>query len=342
MPLVDRAVDPSSTRSADPLALLDLDFEPHPRATGHLEALALAVPAADTLVPAVDSAPVAPESADDHVAALRAVPDLLTGPAATRARLGDERDARTPELFQLRDEAPDEAAWHRAVGELVELHLPLARSIANRYRTQHGDHADLVQVACLGLVKAVLRFRPAVGAPFVSFAVPTITGEVRRYFRDHAWDIRPPRHLQELRPDVDRAGQELAQEFGRTPTSVEIAARLNVPLREVLATQRAVTTGLNMHSLEALTDAAPALSLRDTIGGPDPQLELVTDRLALRPLVAALPDRDRRILLLRYVEGFTQRQIAAELGLSQTQVCRLLTRILSDLRERLEDPALID
>lgn len=257
-------------------------------------------------------------------------------------RTSDERDARTPQLFQERDEVTDEAQWQRAVAELVELHLPLARSIANRYRTQHGDHADLVQVACLGLVKAVLRFRPDVGAPFVSFAVPTITGEVRRYFRDHAWDVRPPRHLQELRPDVDRAGQELAQELGRNPTSGQIAARLNVPEKEVLATQRAVTTGLNMHSLEALTDSSPGLSLRDTIGGLDPQLELVTDRLALRPLVAALPERDRRILLLRYVEGFTQRQIASELGLSQTQVCRLLTRILADLRVRLEDPALAD
>lgn len=275
-------------------------------------------------------------------AKLRVVPDLPTenDAARDRGRAGDERDARTPELFRMRDEAADEAAWQAAIQELVELHLPLARSIANRYRTQHADHADLVQVACLGLVKAILRFRPDVGAPFVSFAVPTITGEVRRYFRDHAWDIRPPRHLQELRPDVDRAGQELAQEYGRTPTSGEIAGHLDVPVAEVLATQRAVATGLNMHSLEALTDSAPSLSLRDTVGGLDPQLELVTDRLALRPLVAALPARDRRILLLRYVEGYTQRQIATELKLSQTQVCRLLTRILADLRERLEDPAL--
>lgn len=278
----------------------------------------------------------------ENAVRLRAVPDLPSEPPAERARPGDERDARTPGLFRMRDEAVDEAMWHQAIKELVELHLPLARSIANRYRTQHGDHADLVQVACLGLVKAILRFRPDVGAPFVSFAVPTITGEVRRYFRDHAWDIRPPRHLQELRPDVDRAGQELAQERGRTPTSAEIAERLDVPVSEVLATQRAVATGLNMHSLEALTDAAPTLSLRDTIGGLDPALEMVTDRLALRPLVAALPDRDRRILMLRYVDGYTQRQIATELELSQTQVCRLLTRILADLREQLEDPALDD
>lgn len=226
------------------------------------------------------------------------------------------------------------------MGELVELHLPLARSIANRYRTQHGDHADLVQVACLGLVKAVLRFRPSVGAPFVSFAVPTITGEVRRHFRDHAWDIRPPRNLQELRPDVDRASQELAQELGRAPSTHQIAERLGIPVQDVLNTQRAVSTGLNVHSLEALTDSAPSLSLRDTVGAPDYELEFLTDRLSLRPLVAALPERDRHILVLRFAEGYTQRQIASVLNLSQTQVCRLLTRILHDLREQLEDPSL--
>jgi len=267
------------------------------------------------------------------------VTDRAEAPVHPRVSRADEREARTPELFRQRDDALDQVALDAAITALVELHLPLARSIANRYRTPHADHADLVQVASLGLVKAVLRFKPAMGAPFVSFAVPTITGEVRRYFRDHAWDVRPPRHLQELRPDVDRVGQELAQEEGRTATAAEIAARLGVPEREVLATQRAVTTGLNMHSLEARADASPSLSLRDTIGGPDPELDLITDRLALRPLVDALPRRDRRILRLRYVEGYTQRQIAGELGLSQTQVCRLLTRILAELRERLEDPA---
>jgi RNA polymerase sigma-B factor len=265
---------------------------------------------------------------------VRAVPDLPV------TALGDDRDARTHELFQARDDASDSATLHCAVSDLVELHLPLARSIANRYRTQHGDHADLVQVAYLGLVKAVLRFRADVGAPFVSFAVPTITGEVRRHFRDHAWDIRPPRNLQELRPDVDRASQELTQELGRTPSVGQIAERLGIAVRDVTNTQRAVSTGLNMHSLEALTDSAPSLSLRETIGAPDHELELVTERLSLRPLVAALPERDRSILVLRFAEGYTQRQIASELHLSQTQVCRLLTRILHDLREQLEDPVL--
>lgn len=265
---------------------------------------------------------------------VRVVPDLPGMP------LGDDRDARTHELFRERDDASDSAALQAAISDLVELHLPLARSIANRYRTQHGDHADLVQVAYLGLVKAVLRFRPDVGAPFVSFAVPTITGEVRRHFRDHAWDIRPPRNLQELRPDVDRAGQELTQELGRTPSVGQIAERLGISVREVTNTQRAVSTGLNMHSLEALTDSAPSLSLRETIGAPDHELELVTERLSLRPLVAALPERDRSILVLRFAEGYTQRQIASKLHLSQTQVCRLLTRILHDLREQLEDPVL--
>lgn len=288
----------------------------------------------------VDRQPTGSTAADLGRAAcrkprIRAVPDLPDEPVRD-AR--DERDARTPELFRARDDATDGKGRNAAVAELVELHLPLARSIANRYRTQHGDHTDLVQVACLGLVKAVLRFRADVGAPFVSFAVPTITGEVRRHFRDHAWDIRPPRNLQELRPGIDRAGQELAQENGRIASADEIAERLDVPVRDVLNTRRAVSTGLNVHSLEALTDTAPSLSLRETIGAPDQDLELVTERLTLRPLVAALPERDRRILVLRFVEGYTQRQIATELHLSQTQVCRLLTRILHELHEQLEEP----
>ena len=126
-----------------------------------------------------------------------------------------ERAELTAELFRRRDEATSQTERDEAVDRLVALHLPLARSAANRYQTHRDDHEDVFQVACLGLVKAVLRFDPSVGAPFGAFATPTITGEVRRYFRDHAWDIRPPRWIQEMRPDVQRAVERMTHELGR-------------------------------------------------------------------------------------------------------------------------------
>jgi RNA polymerase sigma-B factor len=248
-----------------------------------------------------------------------------------------DRRELTAALVAQRDSAEDRETWRDAVTRLVELHLPLARSIANRYRSRPGDDADVFQVACLGLVKAVLRYDPAVGAPFAAFASPTIAGEVRRYFRDHAWDVRPPRHLQELRPDVDHAMEELSQAFGRLPSAAEVADQIGVATSEVLAAQEAVANFLNLHSLDLPTDDGDGNGLRDTVGMLDDDIESAADRLTLRPLVAQLAPRDREILTLRFVQGHTQRQIADHLGLSQTQVCRLLTRILTTLRSQLVD-----
>jgi RNA polymerase sigma-B factor len=249
----------------------------------------------------------------------------------------DDRRELTAILVAQRDAAEDRETWRDAITRLVELHLPLARSIANRYRSRPGDDEDVFQVASLGLVKAVLRYDPSVGAPFAAFASPTIAGEVRRYFRDHAWDVRPPRHLQELRPDVDHAMEELAQAFGRLPSASEVADQIGVQTSEVLAAQEAVANFLNLHSLDLPTDDGDGNGLRDTVGKLDDDIESAADRLTLRPLVARLSPRDQEILTLRFVEGRTQRQIADHLGLSQTQVCRLLTRILTTLRSQLVD-----
>jgi RNA polymerase sigma-B factor len=249
----------------------------------------------------------------------------------------DDRRELTAVLVAQRDAAEDRETWRDAVTRLVELHLPLARSIANRYRSRPGDDEDVFQVACLGLVKAVLRYDPSVGAPFAAFASPTIAGEVRRYFRDHAWDVRPPRHLQELRPDVDHAMEELSQAFGRLPSAAEVATQIGVATSEVLAAQEAVANFLNLHSLDLPTDDGDGNGLRDTVGRIDEDIESAADRLTLRPLVAKLSPRDQEILALRFVRGRTQRQIADHLGLSQTQVCRLLTRILTTLRVQLTD-----
>ena len=258
----------------------------------------------------------------------------------------DDRRLLTAELVGRRDDAAGEVdgwEWRDAVSRLVELHLPLARSIANRYRTRPGDDDDVFQVACLGLVKAVLRYDPSIGAPFAAFASPTIAGEVRRYFRDHAWDIRPPRHLQELRPDVDHATEELVQLLGRFPRPVEVAEHIGVETSDVLAAQEAVSVFLNLHSLDMPADDVDGSGVRETVGAPDEDIESAADRLTLRPLVSKLSERDQEILTLRFVRGRTQRQIADHLGLSQTQVCRLLTRILATLRSQLvEDGEQID
>ena len=248
-----------------------------------------------------------------------------------------ERAELTADLFRQRDEVDTPAARDEAIDRLVALHLPLARSAANRYQTHRDDHEDVFQVACLGLVKAVLRFDPGVGAPFGAFATPTITGEVRRYFRDHAWDIRPPRWIQELRPDVQRAVERMTHELGRRPSVPEVAERLDAGAAEVGEALGAVRNCLNVHSLDMPSDGAGTLAVRDSLGETDHDLETAPERIALRPLVAALDDRDRKIIVLRFVRGYTQRRIADEVGLSQTQVCRLLDRILADLRAQLEE-----
>jgi RNA polymerase sigma-B factor len=248
-----------------------------------------------------------------------------------------ERAELTRELFHQRDHAASQAERDDAIDRLVALHLPLARSAANRYQTHRDDHEDVFQVACLGLMKAVLRFDPSVGAPFGAFATPTITGEVRRYFRDHAWDIRPPRWIQEMRPDVLRAVERMTHELGRRPSVPEVAERLEAGVSEVSEAIGAVANCLNVHSLDMPSDDLGTLAVRDSLGEEDHDLETAPERMALRPLVAALDDRDRKIIVLRYVRGYTQRRIAEEVGLSQTQVCRLLDRILADLRSQLEE-----
>jgi RNA polymerase sigma-B factor len=248
-----------------------------------------------------------------------------------------ERAELTADLFHLRDHADSQVARDAAIDELVALHLPLARSAANRYQTHRDDHEDVFQVACLGLVKAVLRFDPSVGAPFGAFATPTITGEVRRYFRDHAWDIRPPRWIQEMRPDVQRAVERMTHELGRRPSVPEVAERLETDTAQVGEAMGAVANCLNVHSLDLPTNGAGSFAATDSLGEEDHDLETAPERIALRPLVAALDDRDRKIIVLRFVRGYTQRRIADEVGLSQTQVCRLLDRILADLRAQLEE-----
>ncbi len=214
------------------------------------------------------------------------------------------------------------------------LNTGLAESIARKYAGRSEDVADLTQVAYLGLVNAVRRYTPERGVDFVSFAMPTIAGEVKRYFRDHGWTIRPPRRIQELHRQITTTAAGLAQRLGRLPTPGEIAAELDLDVRDVEEAQACHSCYTPM-SLDAPVHTEDGGSLSDVIGADDAGFGRAEARTVLRPLCRALSPRDQRVLYLRFVRGWTQQEIADDMGITQMQVSRLLARILGHLRRRL-------
>jgi RNA polymerase sigma-B factor len=216
--------------------------------------------------------------------------------------------------------------------------LPLARDLAHRFAGRGEPLPDLVQTATVGLIKAVDRFDIRRGSDFVAFAVPTIVGEVRRYFRDQTWDLHVPRRLQELRRTVARSSETLTHRLGRAPSPAELAAELQLPeaeVREGLWVAGAHTVA----SLDAPVSAAGDGAARgELLGAEDAGLARAEQRMAVAPAVAALPERSRWILHLRFVGDLTQGQIAERVGISQMHVSRLLARILDQLREQLREP----
>ena len=245
---------------------------------------------------------------------------------------------------QLTDELLERATLagpperQRLLDEVVLLNLPVARGLAARYRDRGEPMDDLVQVASLALVKAVRGYEPGKGRGFLPYAVPTITGELRRHFRDRGWDVRPPRRVQELRLSVASAAEQLSQDIGRSPTVRELAEHLKVGEEEVIETL-AAAQGYSATSLDAPCDGDDGAPLGDTIGADDHELDRVEDYLAVEPLLAALPPRDRHILCLRFYRGWTQSQIAEDIGVTQMQVSRLLSRTLARLRQEVMDDA---
>lgn len=223
--------------------------------------------------------------------------------------------------------------------ELVRGHLPLAEHIAQRFSGRGVAKEDLVQVARVGLINAVDRFDPRRGSDFLSFAVPTVMGEVRRHFRDTGWVIRVPRRLKELHLSINSASTQLSQRLGRAPAPSEIAEHLGI-------SQDAVFEGLDAgnayHSMsldEVLSGEVENLALGDTLGEDDAALAGVENHETLQPLVRQLPERERKILALRFVHNLTQTQIAEQVGISQMHVSRLLARTLATLRQGLADDA---
>jgi RNA polymerase sigma-B factor len=248
------------------------------------------------------------------------------------ARADDREIARG--LFDRLAALPEGGAEHQRVrGRLVEMHLPLVEYLARRFAGRGEPLDDLIQVGTIGLIKAVDRFDTGRGVEFSTYATPTVVGEIKRHFRDKGWTVRVPRRLQELRATLTGATADLTQTLGRAPTVAELAAHLKVGEEEVLEGLESANAYTAI-SLEA-GDGEGGLSVADTLGDYDEALEGVEYRESIKPLVDALPARERRILMLRFFGNLTQSQIAAELGISQMHVSRLLARTLAQLRERL-------
>jgi RNA polymerase sigma-B factor len=221
----------------------------------------------------------------------------------------------------------------RVRDQLVEMHLPLVEYLARRFAGRGEPLDDLVQVGTIGLIKAVDRFDTERGVEFSTYATPTVVGEIKRHFRDKGWTVRVPRRLQELRAALSSATSDLTQAMGRSPTVAELAAHLKIGEEEVLEGLESANAYTAV-SIEA-SDGEGGLSVADTLGGEDLSLEGVEYRESIKPLLDSLPPRERRILMLRFFGNLTQSQIAAELGISQMHVSRLLARTLTQLRARL-------
>jgi RNA polymerase sigma-B factor len=245
-------------------------------------------------------------------------------PGTARARV------ETDELFVRWQQHGDRGARD----ELVRRFLPLARKLARRYTGAREPFDDLLQVASLGLVKAVDRYDADRGTAFSSFAVPTILGELKRYFRDLGWAVHVPRGAQELAVKVEEAQQRLTTRTGRAPTVPELAQYLEIEIADVLD---ALETARAHHasSLDAPHDdgEGESGSVVDSFGHEDPDLLRADDRVTVGEAARCLSEREREVLHLRFVEDLTQTQIAARVGVSQMQISRILRRAIARLGE---------
>ncbi|HVV31092.1 MAG TPA: RNA polymerase sigma factor SigF [Mycobacteriales bacterium] len=259
--------------------------------------------------------------------------DHPAAPPDERSRQRAEDRARARQLFALLREPGTDTERAKAVrDELVEMHLPLVEYLARRFRNRGEPYDDLVQVATIGLIKSIDRFDADRGVEFSTYATPTVVGEIKRHFRDKGWTVRVPRRLQELKLALTRATAELSQRNSRSPTVAELAVYLEMTEEDVLEGMESANaySAISLDAPDGGDAEAPAVA--DSLGGEDEALEGVEYRESLKPLLEQLPVREKRILLLRFFGNQTQSQIAAELGISQMHVSRLLARTLAQLR----------
>jgi len=221
----------------------------------------------------------------------------------------------------------------RAREALVERFMPMARSVARGFFKGSAEQDDVLQVAALALVKAIDRYDPAYGTAFSSFAIPTISGELKRYFRDAGWGVRVPRALQELSLSVEAAINEIEPSLGRAPTTSEIATYLRITREEVVDALEVVRTRAIAPFDELVSDDEDTSSISRTLGAEDPGYELADELATIAPAFAALPAREQQVLRFRFGRDLTQREIAAELGVSQMHVSRLIRKALDTMAE---------
>ena len=286
-------------------------------------------------LPAGDAAESPSQAALPEAGLPEAAPADLSASEARAAKTSHDR-ARARELFAELAELPEtDPRRQRVRDELVEMHLPLVEYLARRFRNRGEPLDDLVQVATIGLIKSVDRFDTERGVEFSTYATPTIVGEIKRHFRDKGWAIRVPRRLQELKLSLTKATSELSQKNGRAPTVAELATHLGLSEEEILEGLESANaySAVSLDAPDAGDDDSPAVA--DSLGTTDDSLEGVEYRESLKPLLEKLPAREKKILLLRFFGNMTQSQIAAELGISQMHVSRLLARTLAQLREGL-------
>lgn len=249
-------------------------------------------------------------------------------------RTSEGVDPRFAEYRRTRD--------RRVRNALIEDHRYVADRAARRFPNRTLSPEDVRQVAYLGLLKAVERFDPDRGVKFTTFAEPTISGELKRHFRDHAWDVRVPRRAHDLHQAVKRTSEDLVSELGRSPTMREIADRMGVDPDDVAMAAEA-DRARRARSLSAPVgeDDGTGATVGDRLGEDDTGIETVAEKLTVRDLVAHLPDREREIIRLRFEERLSQSEIGARVGISQMHVSRLLRRILTQLRAQVH-PELLE
>jgi len=244
------------------------------------------------------------------------------------------RAAISAELLRRAAAETDPVERERLQNEVVVLHMGLARAIAARYRNRGIAEEDLVQAASIALLKATRGFDAAHGVEFLSYAVVTMKGEVKRQFRDFGWMVRPPRPIQKLQADVSRAEGELIQRLGRSPKVAEVAAHIGVSEDEVLEALSADGC-FTPTSLDTPVGSDGSAVLGDLLPGEDKAMTEAEARVMLAPAVRSLPERERTILYLRFFKQQSQAQIADEVGVTQMQVSRILARVLTQLRGQL-------
>ena len=258
-------------------------------------------------------------------------------PVTTSPSAGSERRSElTADLFDRIAATDDPSERARLTDEVVLANLGVADAIARRYRRRGTSTDDLEQVARLALVKAARSFRPDRGHDFLSYAVPTIRGEVRRWFRDHGWVVRPPRRVQEAQLRMTPYAAEFALQHGRDPRAADYVRDLELDeatVTEALAVNACYSPDSLDRPVDPQGDAGP--SLGDRLVGEDSAFERCEARHMLEPLIARLAPRDRLVLRLRFAEGLTQREVGEHIGVTQMQVSRIIARVLGQLRVEL-------